>query len=272
MFSRVLTYLTHAHNSLHMQHLIPRWQDADKHRRLKIIMSDRPDLINSEMNGVAFNSVDQCFKQSLLKQMFQEIIPLRIEFSTRFFVTIDPAAGGEHSDFAMVSFTCSHGIYKVCFISAGIGCVCTCVFGASLEEIFVTLTHNRHACNKLISSVHRKIPIVKCPTLSSVCACSKSDRAHASPSYDSTTRVLIFSNTCVIPVTFCVVVICSKNVSCEMEQSIETAACGFRGVNTTLCPKKGFCIFLDRHAVPRGTKSIFFCMYLSLRRRSLLVC
>ena len=99
------------YNSLHMQHLIPRWQD--KHRRLKIIMSDRPDLINSEMGGVAFNSVDQCFKQVLLKQMFSDIIPVRIEFNTRFFVTIDPAAGGEHSDFAMVSFMCIYGIYKV---------------------------------------------------------------------------------------------------------------------------------------------------------------
>jgi len=101
-----------------MQHLIPRWQDADKHRRLKIIMSDRPDLINSEMGGVAFNSVDQCFKQSLLKQMFNETIPLNIEFNTRFFVTVDPAAGGEHSDFAMVSFTYCHGIFKV------ISCAC----------------------------------------------------------------------------------------------------------------------------------------------------
>jgi len=96
-----------------MQHLIPRWQDADKHRRLKIIMSDRPDLINSEMGGVACNSVDQCFKQALLKQMFEEVIPLQIDFSSRFYVTIDPAAGGEHSDFAMVSFTCNHGVYKV---------------------------------------------------------------------------------------------------------------------------------------------------------------
>jgi hypothetical protein len=76
-------------------------------------MSDRPDLINSEMGGVAFNSVDQCFKQSLLKQMFNETIPLNIEFNTRFFVTVDPAAGGEHSDFAMVSFTYCHGIFKV---------------------------------------------------------------------------------------------------------------------------------------------------------------
>jgi len=101
------------HECLHMQHLIPRWQDADKHRRLKIIMSDRPDLINSEMGGVAFSSIDQCFKQALLKKMFEEEIPLCIDFSTQFFVTVDPAAGGEHSDFALVSFTVSHGIYKV---------------------------------------------------------------------------------------------------------------------------------------------------------------
>jgi hypothetical protein len=93
--------------------LIPRWQDADKHRRLKLIMSDRPDLINSEMGGVAFSSIDQCFKQALLKKMFSVEIPLTIEFNTQFYVTVDPAAGGEHSDFALVSFTVSCGIYKV---------------------------------------------------------------------------------------------------------------------------------------------------------------
>ena len=123
-----------------MQHLIPRWQDADKHRRLKIIMSDRPDLINSEMGGVAFNSVDQCFEQALLKQMFSDIIPVRIEFNTRFFVTIDPAAGGEHSDFAMVSFTCSYGVYKVfspcspCFCLFFWGCL-FCVGCVPLEML-----------------------------------------------------------------------------------------------------------------------------------------
>ena len=34
-----------AHECVHLQHLIPRWQDEEKHRRLKTIMSDRPDLI-----------------------------------------------------------------------------------------------------------------------------------------------------------------------------------------------------------------------------------
>jgi hypothetical protein len=88
-------------------------QDADKHRRLKIIMSDRPDLINSEMGGVAFSSIDQCFKQNDLKKMFTINIQFTISSGTPFFVTVDPAAGGENSDFAIVSFTVRHGLYKV---------------------------------------------------------------------------------------------------------------------------------------------------------------
>ena len=128
-----------AHECMHMQHLIPRWQvrippplcsancldrsaegvwwqDADKHRRLKIIMSDRPDLINSEMGGVAFSSIDQCFKQNDLKRMFNVTIQISISSGTPFFVTVDPAAGGENSDFAVVSFTVAHGLYKVPFV------------------------------------------------------------------------------------------------------------------------------------------------------------
>lgn len=52
-----------AHECVHLQHLIPRWQDEEKHRRLKTIMSDRPDLINSELGGMAVAGTDQCFKQ-----------------------------------------------------------------------------------------------------------------------------------------------------------------------------------------------------------------
>jgi len=104
---------------------VTNFQDADKHRRLKIIMSDRPDLINSEMGGVAFNSIDACFKQADLKRMFNFKIQLFISTGTTFFVTVDPAAGGEHSDFAIVSFTMLHGIYKVfiffCLLSQMVG-------------------------------------------------------------------------------------------------------------------------------------------------------
>lgn len=99
---------------MHMQHLIPRWQDGDKHRRLKTIMSDRPDLIVSEMGGVAFSSVNQCFRYCDLKRMFESSIPMRIEWNTLFFVCVDPCAGGEHSDFAVVSFVYLFGSYQVC--------------------------------------------------------------------------------------------------------------------------------------------------------------
>jgi len=78
-------------------------------------MSDRPDLINSEMGGVAFNSIDACFKQNDLKRMFNQSIQITIPTGNIFFVTVDPAAGGENSDFAVVSFTMLHGVYKVSF-------------------------------------------------------------------------------------------------------------------------------------------------------------
>jgi len=80
-------------------------------------MSDRPDLINSEMGGVAFNSIDACFKQVDLKRMFNQSIQITIPTGNTFFVTVDPAAGGENSDFAVVSFTMLHGVYKVLFLS-----------------------------------------------------------------------------------------------------------------------------------------------------------
>jgi len=41
---------------VHLLHLVPRWQSSDKHRKLKTIMQDRPDLIESELSGLAFDS------------------------------------------------------------------------------------------------------------------------------------------------------------------------------------------------------------------------
>lgn len=76
-------------------------------------MSDRPDLIESEMGGVAFSSCDQCFRQVDLKRMFAGNFSVEIEWDTPFFITVDPTAGGEHSDFAVVSFIYTHGMYQV---------------------------------------------------------------------------------------------------------------------------------------------------------------
>lgn len=42
-----------------MLHLVPRWQSSDRHVKLKTIMQDRPDLIESELSGLAFDSNQQ---------------------------------------------------------------------------------------------------------------------------------------------------------------------------------------------------------------------
>jgi hypothetical protein len=76
-------------------------------------MSDRPDLIESEMGGVAFSSCDQCFRQVDLKRMFDSKILLSLKIDLPFFVTVDTTGGGEHSDFAVVSFVLLHGVYQV---------------------------------------------------------------------------------------------------------------------------------------------------------------
>ena len=46
----------------HMLHLVPSWQSSDKHVRLKTVMQDRPDLIASELSGLAFDALQQCFR------------------------------------------------------------------------------------------------------------------------------------------------------------------------------------------------------------------
>ena len=91
-------------------------QDEEKHRRLKTIMSDRPDLINSELGGMAVAGTDQCFKQAYLKRMFADMMPLNVEYSHPFYVSVDPAAGGEKSDFAVISFWIHRGVYQARFI------------------------------------------------------------------------------------------------------------------------------------------------------------
>lgn len=96
-------------------------QDEEKHRRLKTIMSDRPDLINSELGGMAVAGTDQCFKQAYLKRMFADMIPLNVDYSHPFYVSVDPAAGGEKSDFAVISFWIHRGVYQAsfyCFLHA----------------------------------------------------------------------------------------------------------------------------------------------------------
>ena len=57
----------------------------------------RADLINSEMSGVAFSSVNQCFRQPDLKRMFETSPPITCPHAPDVLVCVDPCAGGEHS-------------------------------------------------------------------------------------------------------------------------------------------------------------------------------
>ena len=62
------------------------------------------------------------FVQVYLKRMFSTHNLLPIDYETRFFVAVDPAAGGEKSDFAVVSFLVFRGIYQVIMFRIFINC------------------------------------------------------------------------------------------------------------------------------------------------------
>ena len=97
-----------AHECVHMLHLVPMWQSEERHRKLKIMMQDRPDLIQSELAGLAFDSLEQVFRKSDIR-IALEIEPLPIVNDTTVFIIIDPAAGGPQSDYALVSMTRGRG-------------------------------------------------------------------------------------------------------------------------------------------------------------------
>ena len=84
-------------------HLVPQWQSSARHERLKAVMSDRPDLIQSELSGLAFDALQQCFRGSDIDTLMSAIPPPLI-WRQPLYMVIDPAAGGPQSDFALISF------------------------------------------------------------------------------------------------------------------------------------------------------------------------
>lgn len=96
----------------HMLHLVPRWQSSERHIRLKTIMQDRPDLIESELSGLAFDSLQNCFREKDVSIMFDQT-PLPPVFGEPIFIVVDPAAGGPQSDYAFISFTRNKGLVQV---------------------------------------------------------------------------------------------------------------------------------------------------------------
>jgi len=96
----------------HQLHLVPQWQSSTRHERLKAVMADRPDLIQSELAGLAFDSLQQCFRTSDIEAVMTSKIP-ELEWKQNIFIVIDPAAGGPQSDFALLSFFRQKGIICV---------------------------------------------------------------------------------------------------------------------------------------------------------------
>ena len=76
-----------------MLHLVPQWQSSERHERLRAVMADRPDLIQSELSGLAFDGLQQCFRTSDIDALMSSIPP-KIPWRQPLFMTIDPAAGG----------------------------------------------------------------------------------------------------------------------------------------------------------------------------------
>ena len=88
----------------HMLHLVPQWQSSARHERLKAVMADRPDLIQSELAGLAFDALQQCFRASDIDALMAAEPPNPLPWREPLFMVIDPAAGGPQSDFALVTF------------------------------------------------------------------------------------------------------------------------------------------------------------------------
>lgn len=96
----------------HLLHLVPSWQSEERHRKLKVMMQDRPDLIQSELAGLAFDSLQQIFRKIDISNMFEQT-SMPIELQQTVFIVVDPAAGGPSSDYAIVSICRCRGVAQV---------------------------------------------------------------------------------------------------------------------------------------------------------------
>jgi len=126
-----------SHECVHMLHLVPSWQSAERHRKLKIMMQDRPDLIQSELAGLAFDSLQQVFRKQDLILMF-DTSALTLTLDQTVWIVIDPAAGGPQSDYALVSICRIKGCIVVRVPAPARGAMpclpCGCLSNSSLSR------------------------------------------------------------------------------------------------------------------------------------------
>ena len=101
-----------SHECVHSMHLIPRWQSSERHIRLKTIMEDRPDLIQSELTGMAFDDLQQIFRSQDIETMLNQPAPT-LTYNDVIYIFIDPAAGGPQSDYIVLSMIRYKGMATV---------------------------------------------------------------------------------------------------------------------------------------------------------------
>jgi hypothetical protein len=154
-----------AHECIHMLHLVPRWQSSERHRRLRTIMEDRPDLIQSELAGLAFDSMQSVFRPCDILTMFSQpsIQPC---FKEDIFIVIDPAAGGPQSDYAFISFTRNRGRVQVYYPSSTQTIVVACfIHQVQCASEFTAHPGQHH----IFTQIHEDIWCLECAQWSYAC-------------------------------------------------------------------------------------------------------
>ena len=101
----------------HCMGMLPYWQSADRHRDLELMMQDSMDDFMREMRGIQSNElIRRVFPADKLKEMFdpRSFFDTKGDFVSHVFVTVDPAAGGQLSNYAIASCVYSSGDMIVC--------------------------------------------------------------------------------------------------------------------------------------------------------------
>ena len=75
-------------------------------------MSDRADLIQSELAGLCFDATQELFSSTHLDTMFN-MIGMLPPINCNIAVIVDPACGGPGSDYAILSVTRHQGVIMV---------------------------------------------------------------------------------------------------------------------------------------------------------------
>lgn len=75
-------------------------------------MCDRPDLVQSELAGLSFDSTQELFRASHLDNMFSMVGPSP-PINADIMVFVDPAAGGPSSDYGILSVNRHQGVIMV---------------------------------------------------------------------------------------------------------------------------------------------------------------